>query len=299
MWPNFLIIGAAKSGTTALYQYLIQHPEVFMTEPKEPHYFAFPGQKLAFRGPGDAETINAKSITDESAYQALYRTARAKAMGEASVSTLYYEGTAERILAVAPKARLIAVLRNPAKRAFSAFSFMRTRLFEPESEFARALAAEPDRIAQNWHHIWHYRRMGRYGEQLQRFYSVFPREQMRTYIFEDFLKEPGPILKDCFEFLGVDPDFVPTDTPAPLISGVPKNKLLSRLLTRDHPVKTVLKKLVPKSLRNRLRKKLSHMSVTRTKMDPAIQAELTQGFSEDIKRLEDLLGRDLAVWRKE
>ena len=122
--PNFFILGAAKSGTTALQQYLVQHPDIFMSEPKEPHFFAFPGMRLEFMGPGDDETINRNAITDRNEYYKLFeKSGKARMRGEASVSYLYYSQTAKNIKKAHPEARLLMVLRNPARRAFSAFSF--------------------------------------------------------------------------------------------------------------------------------------------------------------------------------
>ena len=145
--PQFLIIGAARSGTTALYQHLVTHPGLFLTTPKEPHYFALAGTRPAFTGPGDRQTINRLAVPDREAYQALYRPARLdQVAGEASVSTMYYPDAVARVREEAPDARLLCVLRDPADRAFSAYGFMRTRGFEPCASFEEALADEPRRL---------------------------------------------------------------------------------------------------------------------------------------------------------
>src|SRR3954463_6801674 len=95
--PNFLIIGAAKSGTTALFKYLEQHPEVFISEPKEPHFLALANHPLNFSGPGDDQMMNSRAITDLSRYEKLFSSANgAKVIGEGSVSTLYYPQSIER-----------------------------------------------------------------------------------------------------------------------------------------------------------------------------------------------------------
>ena len=89
--PNLLIIGATRSATTALARALAAHPEVFMTEPKEPHFFAFSEKTIVFRGPGDDLMVNRVAITQPDDYLALYRTARNEVLrGDGSVSTLYY-----------------------------------------------------------------------------------------------------------------------------------------------------------------------------------------------------------------
>ena len=120
--PNFFIIGAARSGTTALAEILRHHPDAFVTEPKEPSFLAFAGQEMAFTGPGDDTSINRVAITDRDKYLSLYKSASAKACrGDASVSSLYYSdhsvATLQRYF---PEAKLVVILRDPAARAFSA-----------------------------------------------------------------------------------------------------------------------------------------------------------------------------------
>lgn len=298
-WPNFLIIGAARSGTTALYEYLLQHPEIAMTEPKEPHYFAFPDQILTFSGPGDSETINRKAVTRATDYNRLFRKlGNVKSVGEASVSYLYYPGACAQIRQATPEARILCILRHPAERAYSAFSYLSSRLFEPESLFENALADEPRRIKENWHHLWHYRAMGFYGEQLERYYSAFGREQVMTILYDDFRSDPDRTLRECFLFLGVDPQYKPGYAPATNYSGKPKNKLLSRLMTREHPIKSLLKPLIPPAVRQKIRSKLGKANMQRVGMDPQTRQALIETYREDIVRLQDLLGRDLSGWLK-
>src|SRR3981081_2706317 len=114
--PNFLIIGTGKCGTTSLYAYLRQHPQVFMSTPKEPTFFGYEGQTLAFSGPGDQNrAFHAPYITDFAAYTALFdRVGSENAIGEASVHYLYLPGAPKSIKHHIPDAKLLAVLRNPA-----------------------------------------------------------------------------------------------------------------------------------------------------------------------------------------
>src|SRR5437867_4308222 len=116
--PTFLVIGAARSGTTALYLYLRQHPNVFMSRDKETNFFAFEGEALDFRGPG-AEFVN-NSVVTLNAYLRLFADAPENAaIGEASPLYLYSLHAAERIHARLPDVRLIAILRNPIEQAYS------------------------------------------------------------------------------------------------------------------------------------------------------------------------------------
>lgn len=293
--PDFVVIGAARSGTTALCQYLEQHPQLAITEPKEPHYFAFAGQRPDFRGPGDAESINRKAVTDRAAYQRLFRE-DGRRWGEASVSYLYYPHAALALHEARPEVKLICLLRHPAERAFSAFSFMRTRLLEPCADFEEALAAEPGRIAGGWHHIWHYRRMGFYHAQLQPYFDLFGPARIRVYLHEELEGTPDDVLRDCFAFLGVEPGFQPSVRPRPHRSGRPRHAGLSRWLTRENGLKTALKAVLPVGFRRRLKEAVMRANVERTPARQETLERLARGYCEDIAGLESLLGRP-TNWR--
>jgi hypothetical protein len=295
--PNFLIIGAARSGTTALYEYLDEHPQVYMTTPKEPHFLAFEGVGAAFVGPGDDVNLNRYVPRDLDAYLAMYRKGRgAIARGEGSVSYLYYPRAPERIKHHFPDAKIVCLLRNPADRAYSAYMYMRSRILEQIEDFREALDAEEGRIRANWHHLWHYRRMGFYGEQLERYYELFPREQIRVYIFEDFRANQAALLKDCSEFLGIDPEFSMSREPSPNVSGVPADGAWSRLVLGDSRIKDALRPYVPAGLKRGVWRKIARANIKPQKVDPKIRAELLDGYRADILKLQDTLGRDLGVW---
>lgn len=297
MLPNFMIIGAARSGTSALYEYLDQHPQVFMSDPKEPHFFAFMEQETSFRGPGDDVMLNDVVVPDREAYERLFRNAEdATAVGEGSVSSLYYPEAARNIKALVPGARLVCMLRNPADRAYSAFMYMRSRLYEPLDDFRAALDAEPKRIDENWHHIWHYRRMGRYLRQVKRYLDLFGHEQMRIYLYDDFHRDPSAVLRDVFGFLGVDDSFVPPDEPSPVVSGEPKNKVLQTFLMRSRPIKEVVRATLPSSVRRRVQRGLVSRNLERSPLAPDLKAELLDFYRDETLALGDLIGRDLSSW---
>jgi hypothetical protein len=296
--PQFLIIGAARSGTTALYQYLAEHPGLFLTEPKEPHYFAFAGETPAFTGPGDGKTINRLAVTDLDAYLRLYRDARPdQVRGEASVSTLYYPEAVTRAREMVPEARLICMLRDPADRAFSAYGFMRTRGWEPCPTFEEALADEPRRMAEGWHHIWHYTGMSRYGEQLRHVLEVFPRDQVLVLRHEDMVADPDAVLARVYTHVGVPP--VPhTVAPDPHRSGEPRSRFLGRVVSTHHPLKKLLSPVVPTSLRRRVRKRIVDRNIVRISCRPETRRALVEGFGPDLDLLEEVTGLDVAPWRE-
>jgi hypothetical protein len=295
--PQFLIIGAARSGTTALYQYLAEHPGLFLTEPKEPHYFALAGTTPAFTGPGDRQTINRLAVPDREAYLRLYQEARPdQVRGEASVSTLYYPDAVTRAREMVPDARLVCVLRDPVDRAFSAYGFMRTRGWEPCDTFEGALADEERRIAEGWHHIWHYTAMSRYGEQVRHVLKVFPREQLLLLRHEDLTADPAGTVGRVYDHLGVDRVPV-TVAPDPHRSGEPRSRFLGRVISTHHPLKKLLSPVVPTSLRRRLRRQIVARNVVRTRYRDETRRELVTAFGPDLDLLERLTGLDVAAWR--
>ncbi len=203
--PNFVILGAAKAGTTSLYFYLMQHPAIRMSLLKETNYLALKDEPLDFRGPGDAETINSFSLKTEADYRATFAHCPPGCIiGEATPLYLYSPRAPGEIKNMVPDAKLIAILRNPVDRAYSAFLHLVRDHRETTRDFLEALRLEPTRIADHWEHIWHYVAMGRYAEQLARYYELFPREQIKVYIYRDFRLDPSGIMADLFRFLNVD-----------------------------------------------------------------------------------------------
>ena len=295
--PNFLVIGAAKSGTTSLYHYLAQHPDVFMSPVKEPNFFALEGEKPSFRAPGADERINRWSITDLEAYRKLFDgAAKEKAIGEASPLYLYSPKAPERIRHYAPEAKLIAVLRNPAERAYSSFLHLVRNGREPLTDFVRALRAEEERIQSNWEWIWHYENMGFYHTQLKRYYETFERGQIRVYLYEDLKNDPIGMLRDVYGFLGVDDSFTPNTLSRYMVSGVPRSRALYAILRKPHPIKSVLKPLLPKGLRRRVLLNLQNRLLVKPPFPAEVRRNLTEAYREDVVKLQELIGRDLSAW---
>ncbi len=297
--PNFLMIGAQKSGTTAIYAYLAQHPQIFMSENKEPGFFAFEGQKAAFAGPGDARGERDR-VRDLASYEVLFRNAKGRLRaGEASNVYLYVPQAHERILSYVPDAKLIAVLRDPVDRAYSAYRHLVRDGREPLGSFEEALAAEPERIAANWHPHWHYKQRGFYYTQLKRYFDRFNSGQIAVYTYDDFKADPRALLRSIFQFLGVDPEFVPDMTMRHNVSGVPKSRLLHSVVARPSAAKDLVKRLLPLSVRRRLHAALMRKNIVAIEPKVAANTEraLREEYREDILRLENLLGRDLSAWR--
>jgi hypothetical protein len=295
--PNFLVVGAAKAGTTSLYYYLSEHPQIYMSSMKEPKFFAFEGETPNFRGPGDEEEINRKCVTTVDAYRALFEEATEEtAVGEASSLYLYYPKAPERILHHAPDAKLIAVLRNPVDRAYSSYLHCVRDRGEPIKDFARALDEEETRIRDHWGPLWHYKNAGFYSAQLERYFDAFRRDQMKVYLYEDLKTDPVGVLRDIFRFLGVDDTYVPDISLKHNVSGIPRNRLLHEMLNKPNLVKSAFKPLFPTKLRRRFNRGLTGKNLERPQLSPEVRSQLTEAYSDDILKVQQLLRRDLSHW---
>ncbi len=294
--PEFLVIGAARAGTTALHTYLRQHPQIFMPDLKEPNFFAFAGEELNCRGPG-ADYIN-NSITDARSYRALFAPAPAGAIrGEASPLYLHADKAAERIAAWRADMRLVVILRNPVDQAFSHFLYATKQAIEPEEDFVRALALEEERLAAGWQPLFGYSRFPRYAQQLQRFLDRFPRDRIFIRLYEDFREDPQGLMRDLFAFLGADPGFAPDMSRKPNAGGVPKNRALQDFLMKPNPVTRAIGLVVPQKLRWEIRDRIAALNTTRQQEMPAAARDiLKERLGDDIRRLEAMIGRDLGHW---
>lgn len=296
--PTFAVIGAARSGTTAITEALRRHPAAFVTTPKEPHYFAFAGQELAFRGPGDAEGINLAAVTDTERYLALYDGSDGYvARGEGSVSTLYYHQEATKaIAAVNPAMRLLVVLRDPVDRAFSSFQYQRMLGREPEPDFATALGLEEERRAAGWHHLWHYSAMSRYADALEAFTRTFGADQLCVLMYDDVTTDPSGALRRTYEHLGLDPGGAGVaGAPRVNSSGSARSKRTQAALNRmsgSPRLKSAGKRVVPFAVRERVRQ----WNQSETTVPRGARDALAPRFVGDLARAEEILGRRLPAW---
>ncbi len=292
--PNFLVVGAAKSGTTAIYEYIRQHPQIYLTPLKETNFFALDGTPPRFAGPR-ADILNRDALWRIEDYRRQFQGVTTEtAIGEVCPRYLFTPGTPARILRRLPDVRIIAILRNPADRAFSGYSMYRRDGLEQASTLAAALADEPRRIRDNWAYGIH-RQYGFYGAQLAEYYDYFPPEHIRCYLYDDFNVDPVALLSDLFHFIGVDPSFEPDMTWRPNRSGMIRNPLLRFLWTRTHHVRGALP-LLPKSVRRKAAAFFTNRPMQPLPFPDDVRQELLASYRDDIRRLECLIGRDLRHW---
>lgn len=296
--PNFLIVGAHKGGTTALYHYLTQHPQIFMSKMKEPGFFDFEGKTPDFRGPGDQE-LYSSVVNNIDDYLKLFEdVSQETAIGEATVYYLYSLMAPQRIQHHIPHVKLIAILRNPVDRAYSAYMHA-VRDGRETLSFAKALEQEESRISDNWEYIWHYQNMGFYSNQLKQYFQYFEREKFRIHLYDDLNDNPTYVLKDIFQFLNVDDSFMPKFFTRINISGVRKSKTIDALLNDNNSIKQFLKPFLPAGFRKSIANHLRTQNFSKPPYPSEVKKKLINVFREDVLELQDMLDRDLSHWLKE
>jgi hypothetical protein len=288
--PNFLIIGIQKAGTTSIYNYLQEHPQIYMSPVKETNFFEKDWESIP------VEERNKKGIITFDDYCQLFVDVQDEvAIGEASPNYLFhYQSSAPKIKQYLPDAKLIAILRNPVERAYSDYLMhIRDAIgYRPLSEQIKYSANKSFII-----------RKGFYYEPLKYYYEQFRPEQIKVFLYEDFCKQPIAIMQEMYSYLGVDATFCPDVNKKAQVAKVPKNQTINNLLQRQNPLRTIvanaLKTIVPLETRQKLRESLVNLNSGDKKQAPLSEEEryqLMKLYQEDILKLQDLLQRDLSVW---
>ncbi len=301
--PDFLIIGAGKSGTTSLDKYLKQHPEIFIPKVKEPNFFGYENtQRADLNDDPDEIKHYEQSITNLDDYLALFRDAApGQRKGETSNTYMYHPQAPQRIHFYNPNVKLIAILRQPASRLYSRFLHLARDGRVPTPDFSDCL----DRNS-----IWWRRndliKEGFYFRNLSPFYRLFPAKQISVHLYEELNEQPKKVLSDIFTFLGVDPAFSPDFTVRYNQSGIIRNRFLDRIYGQKGIVNLTLKTLLPDGVVNKLKNNISvqrtvnglrSKNLVRPKLNPRIKHRLThEVYGDDIQKLQSLIGKDLSHW---
>jgi len=296
--PDFLIVGAPKAGTTALAAILEHHPDVFLSPLKEPKYFSSRVLELPLAGPGD-DYPEALFIRTEDAYRRLFRRAGdARAVGEASVDLLYYHDLViPGIRRLLGDPRIVISLRDPVARAVSAYSQL-VRDGRETLPFADAVDAEPERRAANWEFMWSYVDVGRYAAQLEAYLAAFSR--VHVLLHDDLLSRPVETVRGVLRFLEVDETVeLPVDLRSNP-SGVPRSRVLRRLLRPNRAAVAVYRRLLAAGLSERwilgIVDRFRPRRTEPVEVPPSVRQSLAAVFREDVAALGTLIGRDLSGW---
>jgi len=293
--PSFFILGAAKCGTTSLQGYLSRHPEVYMSDPKEPHFF-------------EAEYEKGFDFYWQRYFSGWQGE---RAIGEARHRNLFLPFVAPRIAESVPDAKLLIILRNPVDRCYSHWWHWFSRGVESRS-FDDALEADLKRIdagidfegdegARQWtrnfdHSVGRneftcYVDSGYFSRQISRYMALFPAEQLKVLFLEDFKGGADEALSDVWPFLGVDPDFVLPPTSAKNQAGSLLNYRLSRF------VKAIkVSGLLPRRVKDRVKRIANRVGTKRPSLSPSTRRDLVEHYRPYNLELEKLTGRDLSHW---
>ena len=293
--PDFFIVGHPKSGTTALYEMLRRHPEIFMPELKEPRWFA---ADLRERFQPRGSEVHPRTLEE---YAALFAPAApGQLVGEASPSYLRSRLAAEEIARLRPDARIVAVLREPADFLRSMHLEMVQNRVEDETDLRRALAHE-DVAAPGGGSVRRYTDRVAYVEQLRRYAAVFGAEQMLVLIYDDFRAENEKTVQRVLRFLGVDDSLAvePVEAnPSVRVRSLRVDDAVRALYAGRGPAARVVKgasRLVPERMRSPLfagvRRRLVYAPPEAP--DPELMAELRRRFRPEVAALSEYLGRDL------
>jgi len=295
--PNFFIAGAPKCGTSALYAYLNAHPNIFISTPKEPQYFAedLPRYRL---------------VATEPEYLRLFKdcTTDHIARGEASTSYLFSSAAMKRIRERYPDTRIIAMLRDPVDMVYAWHAQCILNGDETEQDFARAWELqEPRRMGQalprrcRHKELLLYKDWGMYSGQVERLFNCFPREQVRIIVFDDFVRDTRRVYEDVLEFLGVPQDGR-DEFPRINENQMLRSKWIGNYL--ENPPRLV--RYVAKGVKNLAGCntigllepliRLNRKKMQRPRLPAEFRARLALEFKDDVRRLSALLDRDLDHW---
>ncbi len=302
--PNFLIVGAAKAGTTAIYEYIKQHPDIYMPDKiKEPTFLS--GLTREDLAHWNADYLTHMMVFNFDDYIDLFNEAAGiKAIGEASVSYLFfYASTIPRIQNILGKdVKIIISLRNPVDRMFSQYTHLLRDGFETRS-FDEALATAKKKTRKAWWNDLDLQ-VSCYADQVKAYIDAFGKENVHIIIYDDLVRDQQRVIASIFDFLEVDSTFRPDISKKYNVTGVPKSKIIYTLFNRRHPVKEVLKLFVPAALRRSIRNsqivnQLIRRNLKKPQIPPATRTALVQYFQDDINQLQPIIERDLSLWRQD
>lgn len=299
MNPNFLVAGVAKCGTTSLYYYLEQHPQVCIPK-KETFFFIADRYKtppVDERGRRDPARI----IATRPAYDQLYSVCKDGAVGEVSTCyVFYYKEAIPKIKATLGDPAILIVIRQPVERLFSGYKHF-LRMEKEDLSLDEALAAEIKRGQAGWDFMWQYTGLGFYADAIEAYQQNF--SKVKVILQEDLTDHAEATMKEIFQFIGVDDNFVPDTSTRYNISDPQTKNVWFRYFFRNKIARKYLKPLVMSFITESTKRKIMHSfrkpnKQAAVKLDDKKRNELLTLYKSDILRIEKLTGRNLNHWLK-
>ena len=295
--PDFFIVGGMRCGTTALDHYLGQHPEIFMASPKDPHQF-----DSDLRWP-------ARTIT-WSDYTARFSGAtNEQCVGDPNSTYLYSTQAAQQIRDFHPGAKIVIMLRNPVELLYSWHGWMRFHDVEPIEDFGLALDAEERRkqgvdLPETGFpaSVFFYRDLARLSVQVERYLQCFGAEQVHIVLYDDFRHCLPAAYRGTLEFLDVNPEFMP-EFEVVNQNRVPRSQVVNRVLNSPpEALRRLVKAVLPNpNLRDGVIRRLRQLNKhyrPRAEVAEDVRERLAAELAPEIRRLGELIGRDLSRWNR-
>jgi hypothetical protein len=285
-WPDFFVVGAMRSGTTSIYNYLRNHPKIFVTVPKEPHFFACDACR-------NRRALISSAIDDESRYLKSYEKARAdQLVGDFSVSNLWCESAARRIFDKAPHAKIIIVLRNPIERAFSHYLLR----VDQESETRTVAEAINSEISDEGGDGC-YLDIGNYASQIRRYLEVFPPDRISIRLYDDLARSKERFIAETLDFLELPGEIRREDMNFRAnAGGMVRGGAFSLVYRNRRYFMPVLQKLMPKATRANIRDRLFVTKPPGLAIGDRERELLRSYYENDISETARLIGKDLSGW---
>lgn len=296
--PSFLFVGTAKAGTTSLYHYLKEHPDICIPS-KETFYFLndkYQDNNLSYPKQRSSEQV----VFSEQDYDDLYNSCDHKIAGEIGTGYLYhYQHCIPKIKKkLGKEVKVLIILRNPIDRTYSSYQHFLKDLHE-EGSFEDSLDQEESRMSEGWDFMWHHKSVGLYYNQVKAYLSEF--EHVKIILFDELKGNPQKVFSDICEFIGASdkarPDFKRQFNP----SGVPKVAWFQKLITQETIFKRIFRPvfrlIYGEERRSAIKKNIKSKNLKRVSpMSEETKSMLINFFKEDIKQLEGLIGLNLSHW---
>lgn len=291
---DFMIVGAAKSGTTSLHNYLNEYNDIFMSVPKEPKFISSHFVDLNFSGINN-DYVADNVVTSLEEYKNLFSDAtRFQVRGESSADNLYFhDQSIPLIKEYFGDVKIIIILRNPIDRAFSAYKHMR-REVRDDLSFYDSLLREEEKVRSNYDFVEHYLSVGLYSKAVESFMNAF--SDVKIMIYEDFIQDIHKSVLDTRKFLGLEQVESKSSYHVYNVSGEPRLRRLKRLIRRYRKLSNCMKVVLPARIVGILREIINE--VKEIPMGKKEIEFLSNYYREDVKRLENVLDTDLNVWRR-
>lgn len=303
-YPNFLIIGAGKSGTTSVYHAIKQHPQVFMSAVKEPNFFALEGQqKINGYDADDPDGFNFYpwAVTNLDDYQLLFdKVQHEKAIGESSTMYQYMPKAPQNIKKHIPDVKLIAIFRNPADRLYSRYQHLLREDRVPTEKFEDCFEKG---------NLWWQKndlvQEGFYYTHMKRYFEIFDSKNIKIMLYEDLRKDPQAFMKELFVFLEIDENFEPDMSIRYNVSGKVKNKYVNYLIGQQSVIRRAIESVAPAVVQKARDSAFMQRIVTNMRSKNLEKAPLQQSvrkrlieeiYADEIRQFSKLINRDLSHW---